>query len=137
MLRGYCFCNSYFFACYSITFPPTLDQKRVFYSFSHGKLFTWFLVRIWALLGVLLPTAGTGTFHFQCASCMFKYFMYFIQSASKIQPDFVSVRLLWWQKVARENMNKAQKHSHLPWVSCYVTLKFKDRVSHFFYHFLL
>lgn len=112
-----------------LNFLQYLNQKRVFYSFSHGKLLTWFLMRIWALLGAPLPTAWIVIFHFQCASCMFNYFMYFIQLASKIKPDFVSLHLLWWQKAASEYMNKGRKNSHLPWVSCNIISKFKDHVS--------
>lgn len=115
-----------------------LDQKRVFYNFSHGKLFNWFLIRTRALLVVLLLTVRTLIFHFQNALDILNYFMFFIQSASKDKPDFVLLHLLWWQKAMRMkhkntasfieylavsywNLKLMYMLTHLP-VSCYLDL---------------
>lgn len=106
-----------------------LDQKRVFYNFSHRKLFNWFLIRTRALLVVLLPTVRTLIFHLQYASDMLNYFMFFIQSASKHKPDFGLLHLLWWQKEVRMKHKNTASFIESLAVS-YWNLKFTYMLTH-------
>lgn len=112
MFHGFCFSNSYFFTCCNITFPPIFDQKRIFYTFSYRKLLTWFLMRIWALLGIL-PTAWTVIFHFQCVHACLTTSCNLFNQFQKFK-HILSHYNYWWQKTAREYMNKSQKNRHLP-----------------------